>query len=275
VGEGIHDNIDTEWVRDSFGVEAKVLAVCTLTLPAISDIIVVAKEGHESVSVIEVAPKVWAFIALRVAMPIFEGMALLPGEDAGHLRDAFKIVDESEQFMVVLEFPWLPIWEDALHLLSNILHGGRSPKIIGHKKPAPEEVSPKSIGFFVVEGHVAHVGHVSERVIKQLGVGQLNNLSVGIDLERGEFVESDGKIPIAIRKVVVPISAPSRRSSRIVSNPYEGEHVGLETLLMVPRDIVTSSRCARTPASPEALRFDYRAKNQSPEESETKPSGGI
>ena len=141
MGEGVHDDINAQGVRNSFGVESKILLVLPFTLPSITDVVVVTKKGHQTSLVVEVAPEMRAFIAFWIPMPVFERVSLLPGKDARDLRHALEIIDKPEEFMILLELPRFPIGEDLFHFLSHVSHGRWGPEIVSHEESAVEKVA--------------------------------------------------------------------------------------------------------------------------------------
>ena len=83
---GIGDDIDAQRIRYSVGILFEVLDVLAFAFPAVGDVVVVAKERHQTIVVIEVAPEMRRCIAIgERTVPVFVIQASLPGANTGQL----------------------------------------------------------------------------------------------------------------------------------------------------------------------------------------------
>ena len=84
---GIRNDIDPKRIGTFQRVLLKILDILSFTLPTVGHIVVVTKEGHQSMFVVEVAPEMRRRVSMfKRSMPVFVGHADLPSSNAGYLR---------------------------------------------------------------------------------------------------------------------------------------------------------------------------------------------
>ena len=76
-------------------------------------------------------------------------------------------------------------------------------------------------------------------MVEQFVVVHSHDFAVGIDLQRSQFLQSCGEVPVAVRVVVFPTATTTSTTTvRVVLNPGEREDVAFEHLINLPLRIV-------------------------------------
>ena len=128
------------------------------------------------------------------------------------------------------------VGKDALHLLGEVVPFVLAPEVVEHEEAAVEQVAAEDGDFLIGEGKIAGLDDVDERVAEEHRVGDLENLRIGIDLERSHLLEPPGKVQVGVGK----IRGPSPRAAvaaivRVVADADEREDIALEARRVFPR----------------------------------------
>ena len=97
-------------------------------------------------------------------------------------------------------------------------------------------------GLAFVQAQSAWFHGIEERVVEQVGIGDPQDPSVGVDPEGGHLLEAEGEVEVAVRQVGRPPAA-TPLAAAVVAEPGKGEHIPLE------------SRSVRPGGRPGAVRF--------------------
>ncbi len=187
MGHEIEDDVDAHGIGEALGKLMKIPFALAFALPAVAVVGIAADDDHHAAFVVEDA------VVMRALAAFFPELALQGGADAGHLRDFLQVEDGVKNRMVQRELDRLAVGENELHVLVDVFPLGRAPEIVEHEGSAVEQPGPQNGGFLFVQMHESGLDDVGERVVRELGIVDVERAGVRIDLQRGELMQAKGK----------------------------------------------------------------------------------